>query len=61
MKSDGVPRTQSNGDRSWKSFWESASSCRLNRARRMLRKTRKLDLENERTVRLAMQIMTDQG
>jgi len=31
MKRDGVPRAQSNGDRSWKSFWESASSCRLNR------------------------------
>ena len=29
MKRDGVPRAQSNGDRSWKSFWESASSCGL--------------------------------
>ena len=30
MKSDETSVAQSNSDRSWRSFWESANSCRLN-------------------------------
>jgi len=30
MKSDETPVARSNNDRSWRGFWESASSCRLN-------------------------------
>ncbi len=32
MKSDDTPVAQHNSDRSWRGFWESASSCRLNHA-----------------------------